>query len=101
MSEYVGVEKIWSSVATVTERNADGVERQTIIESRCKVGDPLVLRREPEKPGDPNAVGVWIASRDKLEQIGYLTPILARRIASEMDAGTAVDAIITNIKGNA
>jgi len=47
-------------------------------------GRPLVLRREPDNPHDPNAIAVLTPGG---EQVGWVPRDLAERIAPELDAG--------------
>jgi hypothetical protein len=55
-----------------------------------KVGDVLVLVREPDNPHDPKAVRVeWNG-----EKLGYLPRAENRTVATEMDRGGRVEARI-------
>ncbi len=65
------------------------------IIAQCKIGDPLVLVREPQNPHDPNAIGVWAGGM----RIGYLLKKENAELAALIDAkgiepcGLAMDGI--------
>jgi hypothetical protein len=69
----------------VESNNEDGSNRQQLL-SRCDTGMPVVLRREQRKPGDPNAVALFLHGGP---QIGYLTPSVAAWVAPLLDADQA------------
>jgi single-stranded-DNA-specific exonuclease len=81
-------------IAGVTHSNRDGTKRQALI-ARCKAGESLTLRREPENPYDEGAIAVH---RSTGEQLGYM-PGGDTRLASWMDSGGEVSARIVNIDG--
>jgi hypothetical protein len=57
---------------------------------RMKVGDALLLTREPDNPHDANAIRVdWHG-----QQLGYLPRAENRAVAAEMDRGGKVEARI-------
>ena len=59
-----------------------------------KVGDPLVLMREPDNPHDRNAVRVeWQG-----QQLGYLPRVENQAIAAELDRGTPVEARVAALR---
>ena len=59
-----------------------------------KVGDRLILRREPDNPHDANAVRVdWQG-----QQLGYLPRSENGAVAAEMDSGGQVEARIGRLR---
>lgn len=58
-------------------------------------GAPLELRREPQNPHDPNAVGVFFGAL----RIGYLRKEIARRLAPKFAAGERYRAEIGSLTG--
>lgn len=58
-----------------------------------KVGDPLVLVREPDNPHDPRAVRVEWRGR----KLGYLPRAENRAVAAEMDRGGRVEARVARL----
>ena len=77
-------------LAGVTHDNSDGSSRDTIIR-RCKIGEPLELRLEPENPVDLNAVAVYRLIGRK-GQVGYLPATVAAEIAPvlRVDSGKCI-----------
>jgi hypothetical protein len=69
-----------SMVASVVGVSFDG--RQTVV-ARCRLGDQVILRREPHNPYDGNAIMVLTAAG---QQIGYINRSLAARLAPNLDA---------------
>jgi len=63
---------------------------------RCRQGDRVILKREPENPHDENAVAVL---RENGEQIGYLSRDHAEWVADVMDKGKEVKAKIALLTG--
>jgi single-stranded-DNA-specific exonuclease len=63
---------------------------------RCRKGDRLVLKREPENPYDKNAVAVL---RENGDLIGYLARDNAEWVARVMDGGKRVEAKVKRIIG--
>lgn len=93
-----------SRVVGVTARNPDGMDRQDYIQTYCKPNMRLILKREPDNPHDPNAVGVWIKARALLiftseVQIGHLSRDVAEQVADHMDSGGRVKARIVKVTG--
>lgn len=82
-------------IAGEAQVNADGTSRQQIIK-RCKEGERLVLKREPENPHDPNAVAVL---RESGAQIGYVSRRNAEWVAPLLDEGRRMEAQIEQITG--
>jgi hypothetical protein len=80
-------------VAGESYRNADGSDRQRII-PRCRVGELLVLKHEPDNPHDINAIRVL---RQSGEQIGYLERELAGQVVSREAKGEQYHAAIAGI----
>ncbi len=61
-----------------------------------RIGDPLVLAREPDNPHDRNAVRVsW-----RGQQLGYLPRAENRAVAAEMDGGGRVEARIARLRSH-
>lgn len=89
-------DSIGSKVAGVTKRNNDGSDRQEIIKSKCRPGDPLILKREADNPYDPNAVKVLLRSG---EQIGYLNEMRAEQVSALMAAGKPMLAKVLEVTG--
>jgi hypothetical protein len=69
-----------SMVASVVGVSFDG--RQAVV-ARCRLGDQVILRREPHNPYDGNAVMVLTVAG---QQIGYINRSLAARLAPRLDA---------------
>jgi len=63
---------------------------------RCRQGDRVILKREPENPHDEKAVAVL---REDGETIGYLSRDNAVWVARVMDEGKQVEAKIKRILG--
>jgi hypothetical protein len=83
-----------TKIVGVTKKNDDGSKRQEILK-KCKSGDILTLKREPENKYDRNAIAVF---RDT-EQLGYLSKTNARELAKLMDTGKKLTATISEITG--
>jgi hypothetical protein len=93
-----------TSVAGVTMKNDDGMERQKLILAAAKVGQAVELIREPDNEHDDNAVAVWIESTVLLVakvrgKIGYIPADLAWEIAEHMDDGGKIRATISELTG--
>lgn len=84
-----------TKVVGVTFANDDGMSRQLII-SRCRVGEQLVLARDPENVYDRNAIKVC---RLTGEQLGHLSRELAASIAGDVDEGARIEAEISDLTG--
>jgi hypothetical protein len=82
------------AVVGVSHKNEDGTDRQAIIK-RCRAGDPLELRREPENRYDPNAIAVLLEDG---RQIGYLSRENAEWVAEVMDRDRRVAVSIASIQ---
>lgn len=61
--------------------------------SRMPVGAPVTLRREPDNPYDSRAVAVFSAG-DAGVHLGYVPRDRAAQLASAMDAGAQMRAIL-------
>lgn len=83
-------------LAGVSHDNDDGTSRQALL-ARCKPGERVELRREPDNAYDPYAIAVH---RTSGEQIGYI-PAGDRRLAEHIDRGGEVAAHIVVIDGRA
>ena len=85
----------YTKIAGVTKKNSDGERRQSIIKE-LEAGERVTLIREPDNRYDPNAIRV----DSGLGQIGYIPAETAlNNLASEMDRGCEVTAIISEITG--
>lgn len=84
-----------TKVVGVTFMNPDGTDRQKIL-SKCKIGEPLRLIREPDNPYDEDAIAVF---RQSGEQIGYLPSRVVGEgdLAVHMEKGGEVTARISRI----
>jgi hypothetical protein len=65
-----------------------------VLWEEMKVGDPLVLKREPDNAFDANAVRVEWRGR----MIGYLPRAENRAVAAEMDRGGRVEARVARLR---
>ena len=93
-----------TKIAGVTASNPDGTSRQSYISRYCRPGMPLLFKREPNNPYDPNAVAVYINARALLffkatVQIGYLNEEVAQEIAHHIDKGQPVTGVINEVTG--
>jgi HIRAN domain len=78
-----------SMVASVVGVSFDG--RPALV-ARCRLGDQVILRREPHNPYDGNAIMVLTAAGQK---IGYINRSLAARLAPRLDThGKDVDGVV-------
>ena len=85
----------YTKVAGVTKKNPDGERRQSIIKD-LSPGDPVSLIREHDNRYDSNAIRVDTA----YGQIGYVpADTAANNLASQMDRGHKVYAVISEITG--
>lgn len=85
----------YTKIAGVTKKNSGGERRQNIIK-QLDAGDRVALIREPDNRYDPNAIRVEC----DLGQLGYIPADTAvNNLASEMDRGSEVTAIISEITG--
>jgi HIRAN domain len=82
-------------VAGVSHLNDDGSSRQEVL-SRCKVGEMLQLRRQPNHRHDKNAVQVL---RQNGEMLGFIPRDEARLMAPEIDRGRRYVAVLTTLDG--
>lgn len=90
----------FTKIAGVTFRNPDGSSRQRIIRE-CRVGEALLLTREPDNPVDKFAVAV---RRINGQQLGYLGQQITREghssgLAWNMDRGDRYLCRISSITG--
>jgi hypothetical protein len=74
-----------TTIAGVTKQNADGTDRQTLIEA-LRRGEALKLVREPLNPFDKYAIAVF---RTTGERLGYIHAG-DRRLADHIDMGGEV-----------
>lgn len=75
--------------------NDDGTSRQEELR-RCEPGEIIDLVREPNNPHDPHAVAI-VSVRGI--GVGYLRSERAQWIASKIDRGYDVRAIVERVKG--
>ena len=93
-----------TKVVGVSHTNPDGSSRQILIARYCHPGMPLIFKREPNNPVDPNTVAVWINIRFLLifhpeVQIGYISADLAEEFAETIEASGRLQGWITDITG--
>ena len=86
-------------VAGVTFPNEDGSDRQKILR-KCRPGEILTLRREPENPHSKHAVAVL---RNTGEQIGYLPhdkdSKIDTRVSQYLDNGGEATTFVVRVMG--
>ena len=85
----------FSKVAGVTFANDDGSDRQTII-ARCRIGERLVFRQDPDNGFSPFATAVL---RTNGAQLGYVPEHLAERICEELEDGFKVFGLLKDLTG--
>lgn len=85
----------FAKVAGVTFPNDDGSERQAIIR-RCRAGEHLILRHEPDNEYSELAIQVL---RENGEQLGHAPEYLAERICQEIEAGYQAVGVIKDVTG--
>jgi hypothetical protein len=56
-------------------------------------GRPLVLRRDPHNPHDPNAIAVDLPAADGGAQLGWVPRDVAAELAADLDAGRPWSAV--------
>lgn len=83
----------FAHVAGESFRSADGSDRQAII-PRCRVGDLLMLKPEPDNPHDINAIRVL---RQNGEQMGYLQREFAGQVMSRSARGYGFHALVAGV----
>ena len=83
-----------TTIAGVTYPNEDGTDRQAIL-TALRVGEDLVLNREPGNPHDKYAVAVFRANG---QQVGYV-PAGDIRLANHIDSGGTASARVLAITG--
>jgi hypothetical protein len=88
----------FTKIAGVTHRNKDRKSRQRLI-GQCRVGEELVLEREPDNPVDPDAIRVL---RVTGEQLGYIPAhVAASGLGKDLDRGERPKCRIANLTGGA
>ena len=85
----------FAKVAGVTFPNDDGSERQAIIR-RCKSGERLILRHEPDNEYSEFAIQVL---RENGEQLGHAPEYLAERICQEFESGYQAVGFLKSVTG--
>lgn len=95
---------LFTKVAGVSHKNRNGTARQELIKRYCIKGRRVELRREPSNQYDPNAVAVFIVTREllffrKTYQIGYLNGELAETISAELAEGNTVRCSVADVTG--
>jgi hypothetical protein len=86
----------FTKIAGVTHRNKDRKSRQRLI-TKCRIGEELVLEREPDNPVDPKAIKVL---RLTGEQLGYVPAhVAASGLAKDLDRGERPKCRIVNLTG--
>lgn len=82
-------------LAGESHRNKDGSQRQEVI-ARCRVGERVLLLREPKNRRDGNAI---LVCRLDGKGLGYIPADQAVRLADEIDGGAKFNAYIHAING--
>jgi hypothetical protein len=86
----------FTKIAGVTYHNEDRTSRQRII-TQCRIGEELVLQREPDNPVDPKAIKIL---RVTGEQLGYIPAhVAASGLAKDLDRGGRPRCRIVNLTG--
>ena len=86
----------WSlNIVGESFKNSDGSSRQAEI-VRCRPGERIELRREPNNRHDANAVAVHTA---RGVQIGHIARDQSRWIGGKIDKGVHVIAIVERVHG--
>jgi len=85
----------FAKVAGVTFPNDDGSERQAIIR-RCKSGERLILRHDPDNEYSEFAIQVL---RENGEQLGHAPEYLAERICQELESGYQAVGFLKSVTG--
>lgn len=83
------------AVSGEAQVNKDGSRRQKIIRD-CRVGDELLLVREPRNPYDKHAVALFTLDR---QQVGYIPMEVSSAVAAELDSGVRAPAFIAKVLG--
>ena len=95
-------QEITTKIVGVTHKNSDGSSHQRHIE-KCKRGDYLFFRHDPENEYDNCAIEVYREHKGLLgtsyHQIGFLGRHLAPRIVEHMENGGQAGAYIEDITG--
>jgi HIRAN domain len=76
-----------AAVAGAARHHADA-----LASDAAAPGKPLVLRRDPENPHDPDAIAVHAEGGG--EQLGWVPRELAEELAGEIDAGREWSAVV-------
>ena len=76
--------------------NVAGISYRQDAASRCQVGDPVQLIREPENPHDENAIQVLSIDG---EPLGYIPRSQSAELAADMDSLSRVSATIKKVTG--
>jgi len=79
------------NVVGVSFKNSDGNSRQEIIRKYVVNGMEVDLVREPENKYDKNAIAVSVLGN----KAGYIPGFLAAKMATKMDEGTKMTAVVT------
>ncbi len=87
--------EILSRIVGVTGTNPDGSRRQALIK-KCKLGERLILEREPGNSSDPNAIRIHNL---RGEQLGYVAARLATTLAPLIDQGDRVETEVFEFTG--
>lgn len=75
-----------TGVAGAARHHAHALESDAVAPGR-----PLVLRRDPDNPHDPNAIAVHALSG---EQVGWVPRAIAADLAVDLDAGRPWSAVV-------
>ncbi len=85
----------YTKIVGVTAKNADGVSRQTVIQT-LRIGQKLHLQREPGNPHDPEAIRVITPKR---VVVGYIHAKMANDLAPVIDAGYRFSVVVSSLTG--
>lgn len=94
-SHAMRLRHIFAKVAGVTFPNNDGSARQQII-ARCRIGEHLILRHDPDNGFSPFAIDVL---RTNGEQLGHAPEYLAENICEELEDGYKVFGVLKDLTG--
>ncbi len=98
-------QEFYTKVAGVTFDNPDGSSRQGHIR-KCREGDQLFLRHDPENEYDNNAIEVYCSERtwfgnERYRQIGFLGRHIAPQVVEHIEkcGEESALAVISNLTG--
>lgn len=89
------LEDFETSVAGVTAKNDNGVDRQSLLR-RLRAGDPLLIVRDRRNRHDRNAIAVAQADGQRL---GYIPTKIAAPLAALLDQGATGQGRVIAVTG--